>query len=136
MWKNSYIRSRFKACEGLVCIVHQAVDGSWGLKPGSVDSSGRTLCLPMPSGIGVIMECNPLCFLTITALRKGPVDTQGNPMVFSVQFLLHMVGSGLNIPGLVLNEAPAYWGLGAWEEGKDGKMIPKLYTKPHDCSHR
>jgi len=54
------------------------------------------------------------------------------PWVFSTLFLLHTVGPGLDILVVVLNEVPVYWGLSVWEEGKDGKMIPKLYT----CSQR
>lgn len=130
VWKNSYARSSFKTCEGLVCIVHWARDGSWGCKWRSTASSGWTLCPPMSTGMGVTIESNPF-LLIIIALRKCPVDTQGNAMGFSSQ-LLHMVESGLDILILVLNEAPAYKGLRAWVYGK---MIPKLYTKPHDCSN-
>lgn len=139
VWKNSYTRLWFKTCEGLVCIVHQAMDGSWGHKPGSVASSGQTLCPPLPVGVGVSTESRPLCFLTATAQRKGLVVTQGNAVVFSTQFLLRVVGSGLGILVLVPSEAPATegWVLGRmerWHQSFTQNLMTVVAGELH-CAH-
>lgn len=139
VWKNRYTRLCFKTCKGLVCIVHQTMDGSWGHIRGSVASSGQTLCPLLPAGVGVSMKSDPLCFLTATAQRKGLVCTQGNAVVFSTQFLLCVVGSGLCILVLVLNEVPATegWVLGRmerWHQSSTQNLMTVVTGELH-CAH-
>lgn len=135
MWTNC-LRLKFKTCRSLVCIVHRVMDGSWVWDQKPVASSGWALHSSMPTGMGMNMENNLLYFLTSPGPRKVPVDSQGNAEsdFFPVSFLHYgnkavytTIGSEWNACLLVL---------GAWYEGKDGKVISKLCTEPDDTSCR
>lgn len=135
VWTNC-LRLRFMTCKRLVCIVHKDMDRSWVRDQKPVASSGWTLDSSMPTGMGMSMESNLLYFLTSPAPRRIPVDFQGN--VGSGFFPVSFPHCGIKA---VYTTIGSEWSvclrvLGAWYEGKDGKVILKLCTETDDISHR
>lgn len=126
-----YIRLRFKTFKSLACIVHKAMDGSWVCDQRSVASSSWTLHL-CPQAWEWAWRTTSSTFSSLEPWGKVLLTFRVLFWVVSSQFLLYIVEYALPI---VVTGA---WllGLGLWEKGKDGKMIPKLYIETDDTSHR